>query len=70
MDLNLTSSSQSNVATAEPTCTIAPYGGAIFNLEEGLIVPYLAPMELGLSPPTGGNNNSFAFTKHANEKRL
>lgn len=53
-------SSESDPATAGPPSNIVPYGGARFDLEEGINVPYIAPKDMGLSSPTGGND-AFAF---------
>lgn len=68
----MTRDRESSLAAAEPSSHIAPYGGATFNLEEGMIVPYLEPGNMGLSSPIGGMDLLFTFilTNHTDDKTI
>ena len=41
------------------------HGGPMFNLEDGMVVPFIPPKDMGLSSPMGGERDLFTFIKHA-----
>jgi hypothetical protein len=63
--LNTIAGNESSAMTAASATT---YGGPTFNLEDGMVVPYIPPRDMGLSSPTGGEYHPLAFAKPANRK--
>ena len=64
-----TGGNESSAMITVPVASIGRHGGPTFNLEDGMVVPYIAPSDMGLSCPTGGEHHSLSFTKSANEKK-
>lgn len=56
---------ESSSLTTVSVASIGRHGGPVFDLEDGMVVPYIPPSDMGLSYPTGGEH-PLSFTKPAN----
>jgi hypothetical protein len=52
----------SNYVSLPQTPNLVQHGAPRYKLPDGMVIPYIAPADMGLSPPTGGAT-FFYFTE-------
>jgi hypothetical protein len=58
---NIAGGGRRSVPIAAPTVDIVPYGGPTFDLEDGMIVPYIQPSQMNLTSPLAGTRDLFTY---------